>query len=176
MSNTAKNPRKIQVFDRFPGASCLLKACRVAPWRLLSGLEGLKIAALIACWLQDGLEGAKMSPSWPKLAPRDQRSSRPGNLRNEEARGLTTPLDRWSGELTSIYLGHHMATHTCTEVDTGASPASPGSQFSSWEFLLGTGWRGASVVLAPARSTPGIRINCGKWHAGSHREAPQEEE
>ena len=70
MSKTAKNPRKINVFGRFPGASCLLKACKVAPWRLLCGLEGLKIAALIACWLQDGLEGAKMSPSWPKLAPR----------------------------------------------------------------------------------------------------------
>ena len=24
----------------------------------------------MACWLQDGLKGAKLSPSWPKLAPR----------------------------------------------------------------------------------------------------------
>ena len=70
MSKTAKNLREINVVGRFPGASCLLKACKVAPWRLLCGLEGLKIAALIACWLQDGLEGAKMSPSWPKLGPR----------------------------------------------------------------------------------------------------------
>ena len=34
------------------------------------GLEGLKTAAWMACWLQDGLGRARLSPRWPKLATR----------------------------------------------------------------------------------------------------------
>ena len=70
MSKTAKNRRKINVFGRFLEATSLEKACKVAFWRSSCGLEGLKTASWMTSWLQDGLERAKSSPRWPKMAPR----------------------------------------------------------------------------------------------------------
>ena len=44
-------------------ADSLQKTCKVAIWRSSCGLEGLKTATWMPCWLQDGLERAKLSPS-----------------------------------------------------------------------------------------------------------------
>ena len=57
------------VVEKFEGRS-LERACKVAILRSGSGLEGWKMAAWKPRSLQDGVEGAKLSPRWPKLAPR----------------------------------------------------------------------------------------------------------
>ena len=48
----------------------LERACNVAILRSGCGLGGWERAAWKRSWLQDGVEGAKLSPGWPKLAPR----------------------------------------------------------------------------------------------------------
>ena len=70
MSKAAKNLRKINVFGRVLEATSLEKGFNVAFWRSSCGLEGLKTASWMTSWLQDGLERAKSSPRWPKMAPR----------------------------------------------------------------------------------------------------------
>ena len=65
-----KNHLKINIFCRFLGARSFRKSCKVAVRRSCCGLEGWKRAAWKPSWLQDGVEGAKLSPRWPKLAPR----------------------------------------------------------------------------------------------------------
>ena len=54
-----KKQSEIIVFGRFLGARSLQKACKVVVWRSCCGLEGLKTAAWMPSWLQDGLERAK---------------------------------------------------------------------------------------------------------------------
>ena len=39
-------------------------------WRRFSGTADSKETIMIPCWLQDSLDRAKLSPRWPKLAPR----------------------------------------------------------------------------------------------------------
>ena len=65
-----KNLGKIKVVGRFLKATSLQKACKLVVWRSCCGLEGLKRAAWMSSWLQDGLGSAKLSPRWPNVAPR----------------------------------------------------------------------------------------------------------
>ena len=67
MQQTLKNLKKINVFGRFLEATSLQKACKVAVWRSCCGLEGLKTATWMPCWLQTWINKASWSFRSTKL-------------------------------------------------------------------------------------------------------------
>ena len=65
-----QNLRKINVFGRCLEATRLQKACKEVVRKSCSGLEALKTATWMPCWLQDGLGRAKSNPRWPTMGPK----------------------------------------------------------------------------------------------------------
>ena len=72
---------EINVFCRFPEAKSLQKAWKVAVWRSCCGLEGLKRATWMPCWLQVGVNKASYNSKSTKYVPRSLHGG--SNLRSD---------------------------------------------------------------------------------------------